>query len=708
MLLFYFMSVVEIKTVLIFLRYLKTQLRMHSLSSFARMMVVGTMLMLSTGLVYAQDETLKFGKIDIKDLMKLKYENDTTAGAVVLGDKGQSYFQYDELNGFQIIFERHLRVKIFKKSGYDWANHTIPIYHRNENSEKITSLKAKTYNLENGKIVETKLENESIFEEVINNYWTNKKIAMPAIREGSIFEIKYAVSSPYFFNLRDWTFQSEIPVQYSEYLVKIPEYYTYTRHSSGYFSFTVNETTSNPASVSLTLTDRSTGARLLSTSSEQHVVTFIETTHRLVTTNVPAMKQEPFMTTINNYVTKIEYDFVAYQLPGQALHSYASTWKDVGETLMKDDDFGGQIKKSGLVKDEVEAINAKAAVPYDKMLLAFDLIKNSMTWNGKKAKYPTSTLRKALNDKSGNSADINLSLVLLLKELGLNARPVILSTRDNGIIIPDPPVLIRFNYVIAQVLIDDKSYLLDATDKKRSFGELPFFCLNGQGKIITEGGDAGWIDLLTNEKKNSAYEAKITVFPDGKLEGSLTLSATGYPGIEMRREYIEKGSEKYIRELKEKRKGWEVDKISFENMEDLTQPAKTVFSMSTTEVSQGDEKMIYFNVLANQGQLSNPFQAEERSFPVDFGCPIKETCMFVYTIPEGYTVESLPSPLRIALENQNGSFRFTTTVTGNQITITSLLSISKTLFIPSEYKALREFFARVVAKHSEQIILKKS
>ena len=63
---------------------------------------------------YSQ-ETIKFGKIDIKDLKMSRCPFDSSADAMVLGDIGKTYFAYDEQEGFMMMFERFVRIKIFTK-----------------------------------------------------------------------------------------------------------------------------------------------------------------------------------------------------------------------------------------------------------------------------------------------------------------------------------------------------------------------------------------------------------------------------------------------------------------------------------------------------------------------------------------------------------------------------------------------------------------
>ncbi len=87
---------------------------------------------------------------------------DSAAAAVVLCDFGRSRLR-GKRDGLEVVFERVTRIKILKKAGYDEATVEIPLYHRDENSEKVSSLRGFTYNLVNGSVEKTKLEASGAF-----------------------------------------------------------------------------------------------------------------------------------------------------------------------------------------------------------------------------------------------------------------------------------------------------------------------------------------------------------------------------------------------------------------------------------------------------------------------------------------------------------------------------------------------------------------
>src|SRR3569833_3786423 len=89
---------------------------------------------------------------------------------------------------FSIVSERHRVVHILKKNGYHEADIQIPLYIDGSDEERVDNIKATTYNLENGKVVETKLDKASVFREKVDKHRITKKFTMPNVKEGCIIE----------------------------------------------------------------------------------------------------------------------------------------------------------------------------------------------------------------------------------------------------------------------------------------------------------------------------------------------------------------------------------------------------------------------------------------------------------------------------------------------------------------------------------------
>src|SRR5688572_17597316 len=120
-----------------------------------RVFITLAVLFISTA-VSAQKKYV-FGKVSDEELNMTTYGKDTTAGAVILFDVGR-------FSSTDLQFRRHIRVKILKKSGLNWANWVF-------NTPGKGDFKVFVFNMVNGEAKREKAEGESIYtEKVIDQY----------------------------------------------------------------------------------------------------------------------------------------------------------------------------------------------------------------------------------------------------------------------------------------------------------------------------------------------------------------------------------------------------------------------------------------------------------------------------------------------------------------------------------------------------------
>jgi hypothetical protein len=62
------------------------------------------------------------------------------------------------------------------------------------------------------------------------------KFTFPNIKEGSIVEFRFKVSSPSYRYIEPWYFQREYPRLWSEYSVSLPEFYDFVKFEQGLFA----------------------------------------------------------------------------------------------------------------------------------------------------------------------------------------------------------------------------------------------------------------------------------------------------------------------------------------------------------------------------------------------------------------------------------------------------------------------------------------
>ncbi|MFD2248309.1 DUF3857 domain-containing protein [Pontibacter ruber] len=622
-----------------------------------------------------QSIPVKFGKVEESELAMRTYEKDTSAAAVVLLDFGYSQFIF----GHEVKLEtlRRTRIKILKKSGYDWANVVIPFYNNTTEKERVSGIKGYTYNLVDGKIIKDKLEPAAVFEERQTEQKSVKKFTLPNVKEGSVIEFEYTVSSDFIYTLRDWEFQTTIPTVWSEFRAKIPQYFDYKFLQHGYHP--------------------------LHTPQDKYDPTL--SGYRWIMKDLPALREEKYITTLTDYQSRLEFELENLHVPGETSKKMTGEWDDVIYDLLQSERFGSQLNRKGFFKNEVAAIVAQHKAPEQQMQTIYDLVKKSMKWNGKYGIYTTGSLRKAFENRTGNVAEVNLLLTAMLQEAGLDAAPVLVSTRDYGKVFKGTPLLSKFNYIIAYLKIGNKEYLLDATDPLLPAGMLPVRSLNGEGRVVKQKDDR-WVALKPEGTYLKFYNGDVTINAQGEIKGKATESRSGYSALLMRKTIQEEGEDKYTEQMNRENGDFKISKPAIVNLHDPTKKLDLSYELTANGNGQANS-IIYLNPMMGQGEKENPFKLNERAYPVDFAVPIDETYICRFTIPADYELEESPKSTRIALPNNGGTFTYMVEKQGNTIQVLSKIIIAKPIYYAQEYPHLKEFYAQVVAKHAEQLVLKK-
>lgn len=651
----------------------------------------------------AFSQTNELGKVTLDELKETKHKKDTSAVASIIFQKGKSYFIYSTSQGFMTVTDVEAKIKIYKKDGYDWANKTVAIYTPGQDNERIEFSKAISYNLVDGKIVKSKLQKEGEFKEKTNKFTTLAKITMPAVKEGTIIEYAYKITSPY-YSFPEWNFQYSIPVDYSEFTTGIPEYYYFNTFPKGFLNPTQLKT-SITRSVSQSSTSLSQTSRGVGSQRSDDSFNYIENSVTYKLQNIPAMLDESFVNNIDNYRASIQHELSGIQFPNSMFKSYANSWENVAKKIYESEDFGPQLVKSNYFEKDIDEV-IKGTSNYDEKITAiFNFVKNRMNWNDYRGLYCELGVKKAYETKTGNSADINLMLVSMLQYAGLDANPVIISTRDHGIALF--PSRSSFNYVIASVNHNGKNILLDATSKNTAVNVVPIRVLNWFGRLIKKDGNSEMIDLTPKEisKDNVVLMAKIET--DGKISGQLREQYFDYNAYLFRSNYGDLTEDAYLEKLEGKFKGLEVSEYKIDNKTENGKPVIETYKFQHSGAVDVIGDKIYFSPLFFMAMTESPFKQEKREYPIDFVFPNQEKFNITISIPDGYMVEYLPESVSIPFgENQLG-FVYLTSKTDKQIQVSISLDYNSSLVSAEFYNDLKLYFAEVVKRETEKVILKK-
>lgn len=651
-------------------------------------------LLLFSSTIFGQSSKLKFGGITSADFSKKVYDIETSAAAVVLYDHGNTYFSYEDNIGLVINTEYHIRKRILRNEATSLGILDIVYFkHQYKNSQDIHDFKARTYWLENGLVKSSEVTSKDIFDTKLEDQFYNKKITFPNVKVDCIIEYSYTLRSP--MSVRDkpysWYFQGEYPVLYSEYNIGIPIFLGYSMIMSGYFS--TDENTREDRNLNLGHSDyNGKGVQ-----------------HKYVLKNIPAFKDEPYVTTKEDYISKISFELTSVWISGGDLQEYSTNWKAINTTLIDSEAFGKIIlRKTGYLKDLVKQLGPvkdkkeKLKEVYNKLNGSFEIDKKQ--WRV----FLQDEQKKVLDNKKGTANQVNALFISLLKELNYDVNPVILSRRENGYINESYPLLDKFDYIIGKVNIDGETYFVDITDKSLPLGILPFQCLNRKGFEIKQSGGE-FVEIIPKAKYWSTVKVETELdLAKGFTKGKVESSSIGYRGQELRKEYFEKG-DKFQTEYTNKLIGQEISNFEIINVEANTMPLTIKYSFSTEEDDFIEADFIYFNPFLTFKEEKNPFTLEERQYPVDLGVAHEDIFSNTIKVPSGYEIETLPKSEAISLPDKSATYscQFLLNETKDTISVISRLSLKQPLYYADSYHDLKELFSYMVKKNNEQIVLRK-
>ena len=619
-----------------------------------------------------------FGQVDKAQLQLTECAFDKGASAMVIYDDAESVFRLNLNSLVSPIFEQtehRVRIKIFKQSGFEYANIKIryPSYMQ---GVAIKNFSAQTYNLDaSGNIQITKVDKASVYDKIIDKRYSEKIFVFPDIKEGSIIEYKYVLDNA---ARGEWYFQKAIPVQFSRFILDFPSE----------LIVSVIPYCSRP---------------LISGKSDKKG----EGNYSwYAMKNVPGLPDEPFMSCREDYLQKLEARLIALDFPGIPRRSLLRTWPGIIKELVEDEDFGLQLKKNIPRTSDLDNMLTGINDPFRKMNIIHEYVRNNMEWNGHSNIWAMDGVKSAWRDKKGTSGEINLILINLLKDAGFKVNPLLVSTRSNGLVNPGMAGYDQFDKVLAYVTIGDEKYVLDATEKTTPSGLIPLDDMASEGLLIAKADSYEWgWHTMWDDKHVFSRKIFMNAQADtnGNLNGTVKITAADYERCKLLPE-----GKKSIGKLKynfTSRDGLRIDSIGFENAETDSLPLIEHINFESTGSSSGVYK--YFSVNLFTGLEKNPFLAMERNTDIFFGARQKYEISAIVFIPEGYSMEGIPKNMRMIMPDTSIIFTRQSAYSSGILNLLYKIEFREPLFLKDDYPYFREFYKKLFDLLNEKFVYKK-
>jgi hypothetical protein len=265
-------------------------------------------------------------------------------------------------------------------------------------------------------------------------------------------------------------------------------------------------------------------------------------------------------------------------------------------------------------------------------------------------------------------------------------------------------VVDQFNHTLVYVDLGEQAVILDATDRNRPFSILPENVLGTTGLLMYPE-QIIWIPIQNTAQNISVKTIMLHLTEDGYY-GSLKAQNSGYYAVDIRSNFDEKDTLSYFQDhlfpIESLSKITKVSSIS----DDFEKGLNYILEFENNEISEGN--FIYFNPMVIGRLKTNPFQLENRFFPVDYNYSFQEMLTMNITIPDGWTVDELPKPIIYRLPDNSAEYQRIIQASSTSILMRYILKVNKPQFLPSEYNGIKDLYNQLVKTHSERIVLKKT
>jgi hypothetical protein len=635
---------------------------------------------------------MKWKEISKQELQMKSYPPDSNAAALILYDYIESYVG----NDLGIETKRHTRIKIFNEKAFPLATENIYLGIYGKEKDDVDDIEGYTYNLDNeGEVQKTEFDDDDVIKDKVTDTRLRIRFTMPALKPGCIIEYRYKVKYRYLFGAPEWSFQQSEPTLWSEYRFRTPVNIGYAIVTMGYLPLTAKE--------------QHEVTQVFSGQAEsylgQKMVRCNE--YRFVATNVPALREEPYITTLNDYRCRLRVQLSGYAFQSGGVKQVLRTW-DQFVNDMAEEPLLADIKLTGAVEDQTNAIIRGISSPKEKMRAIYHWVSQSISNNGDDWVTADKKVNETLESKNGNSGAINYLMLAMLKHAGVQAQPVILSTRGHGIVHDAYPILSQFNKSITRVILDSQVFYLDACDPNRPMGILPIDILGVKALVISPG-TVEFVQVPADTKFSVVSIANATLDTTGALNGTIESKFIGYAAVYMRAIMKKKSESEVIKDFyKNETEGMTVDSIVVTGLDSVSMPMTIRFSFNSPTYAQVSGDMMYINPHLLSRTQDNPFKSETRAFDIDYGYCSDFNYVSILTLPPGYEVKEIPQNAALKISDDALQYQRYIENAQQNVKVIQRFTVTRSIIRSGFYQEVKKVYAGRMTTESQQIVLKKA
>lgn len=581
-------------------------------------------------------------------------------------------------DGIRAIIDHLVRIKVFTDDRLELADASIISipYYDTDRMERIQNLEAITHLPDGG---EVRLQNDAVSTSQLNSRYNIMEFEMPQIEAGAVLEYKYTVNRGYIEELPDFYLSHRVPTREAFITLQNERFLRYDA---------VLEDTGFEVDYTRQEIDTSSVPLVFSYKRPEPIVV-----ERWSAREISAVDPSAYVSSVDDLRGKVRFLISEFGIPRQPLDN---SWELVAAQIRRNADP----EKLVAEQTELKAIGKEIAGYFESTTATQDSIfaylNERVVYNELNSVFADNSLSHVLEGEPSNQAEINMTLLALLRGAGIESYPLFISGRDFGRINRSFPSPYQFNRMLVHSHIKGRNFVMDASFKFSEPDLIPIESFNEQGFILREESHE-WIEI-TPEKSvfDLTLNVDIEVSELGSIRGTLSARTAGYPAQRILKRLDEGQTERevaastfldiYGSEI--------ISRTDIRSRQNGSRIVEVEADFEIDEYATSFSDGLEFRPMIVGYLFQNPFESSQRRVPITLDAPENLVINYRIRIPEGFTVEENEGMRQIQLQGAELSEQYQST--GNQLEYSFRIDISRKEFSADLYPELRRIYERWV------------
>ncbi len=324
--------------------------------------------------------------------------------------------------------------------------------------------------------------------------------------------------------------------------------------------------------------------------------------------------------------------------------------------------------------------------------------------------YKPSNVNSIFKNRFGDCKDHATLFSSMLKQIGVNAYPVLIPTTEIPDMNPDIPTPFVFDHEITAIKLKSGKFMFaDTTSNVTTFGDLPPMDQGRNVLILVNGkGITAKTPIFPPSKNSISVKEYASVSSGGTLNVKSSLIYSG--AYDMYKRYLYSSTSKrkkkdaILKDVMSIVPNARLTGYSFKNGNSLTKPYIENFSFAAKNYSGKNGSIIIIRFpLRTRTELTKITAMDKRKYPLKFGYNFSEKTAVYLSFPENYKIVFIPKTVNI--RNAAGSFATSYSVKNNTAVFRSYFSVNGYKIKPRDYTAAKKLFNGAIKALSNQIIM---